>query len=267
MSFRTLSALTALTVLIVPAVGSAQPSGEPTSTEPAAPTSSSEPGELSEASGELTAAPPNAPPVPAEADNKQDDPNKDSVEPSSPQEQPSEPALAGHFIVGLGVSMQQLHGRLGSDALARHWLGDAVQVDGDLSIGASRYVALGVFASYARYGAPSECSDCGASGFALGVQARYHLVQGTRFDPWLSAGAGYRAVSIQSDTHSDTASGIDVLDLRVGGDWYLAQSVGLGPFVGFTTGVFNGRARWMGEAELHWSLGGGVRVVLDRPGK
>jgi hypothetical protein len=87
-----------------------------------------------------------------------------------------------------------------------------------------------------------------------------------RFDPWLLAGLGYRAMSVESSSGTADYAGVDWFKLSVGGDYYPFPNFGVGPLLEFTTGVF-GKHPEGGSATAHFSFVAGLRLVLDVPGK
>ncbi len=197
-----------------------------------------------------------------------------AASPNQPDEPlaPSPPAnvadsLAGHVIAGAGLSFSAPRGRFAKSALARDYVNEGMQVDGDLSLGVSRYAALGVAGKWHRYPSADSCKDCRAQGFGVGPQVRYHLVQGTRFDPWLSAAVTYQWLQLSHADQTSDFAGIDVLALRVGGDWYFASNLGIGPFLALDATVFTKRPEWAGRSDLLWSFSAGARFVFDHPGK
>src|SRR5690606_33238202 len=91
------------------------------------------------------------------------------------------------------------------------------------------------FREYTAFSDGDRCARCGASSFAGGPFLRYHLVQGTRFDPWASVAVALRHLS--TDELGDT-SGLDWLRLELGADWYALSQIGFGPYAGLTLGTF-----------------------------
>jgi hypothetical protein len=81
------------------------------------------------------------------------------------------------------------------------------------------------------YGEDEACRDCETKSFGVGPFVRYHLVQGMRFDPFVSIGLGYRELETTSDSGSSKDSGLAWLKLGLGGTWYALSQVGFGPYV------------------------------------
>jgi len=132
----------------------------------------------------------------------------------------------------------------------------------DLGYGVSRNVVLGVWGEFDDHSKPSNCISCnGGKSFAGGPFIRYHLVQGTRFDPWGSFALGVRSTTVDSRLGpSDDYFGVDIMKLSLGGDWYPTSNIGFGPYVAFNWGTF-------GSSGGHTGLATGLRIVLDLPGK
>jgi hypothetical protein len=137
----------------------------------------------------------------------------------------------------------------------------------EAAVGVSRTVAIGLWGQLASFGGSDDCSDCSAQSFAGGAFVRYHLVQGVRFDPWMSAGVGFRSTSLDGPTGEQSYSGVEWLRLAVGGDWYAFSLLGLGPFLELDMGVYNSRPDDGRDAAAHFQLLFGARITLDVPGK
>lgn len=183
--------------------------------------------------------------------------------------------LGGHFVAAAGGGLVLPFGQLQSGLRQSRILGTGYALDLDLGFGISRTVAAGVWGEYGGYGAGSHCADCTATALAFGAFVRYHLVQGVRFDPWVSAGIGYRMTTVETDTSSFDYAGVDLLRLRFGGDWYAFKNFGFGPFMQLDTGLYGSRPEDVAalgnvdtdESALNFAFTLGARITLDAPGK
>jgi hypothetical protein len=179
---------------------------------------------------------------------------------------PARDTLGGHVIVGASGSFAAPFGKLDSETAASDLLGVGPGFDLDVGFGVSRSLVLGVDGQLLLHTSPEACPECNARSFAGGVFVRYHVVQGVRFDPWISAGLGYRGTKVKLDGESRTFSGLEWLRLQVGGDWYPLSVLGFGPFVGLDLGTYFAHTSGA-NAAVHVNLLAGLRVVLDFPGK
>ena len=183
--------------------------------------------------------------------------------------------LSGHFAASATGVLMLPFGRL-QDRLAQDkvlGLGGGAELD--FTLGITRAVVVGAWLQAVALGGGDECSECKAKTVAFGPSLRYHLVQGVRFDPWISAGAGYRLTSIDAGGTSLRYSGWDLLRLQLGGDWYAWRNVGLGPLLELDAGVYTkrpddltvlGHPGGSGRAP-YYSFCIGARITLDVPGK
>jgi hypothetical protein len=132
----------------------------------------------------------------------------------------------------------------------------------DIGYGISRTVVLGV---YGQLGLPGDqaCSTCSGSAIAVGPLIRYHLAQGVRFDPWLSAGAGFRRTTLGSEGWA----GVDIVRLALGGDFYAWPALGFGPFAEITVGTYFDATPKLTSHNVNANFTLGLRVVFDTPGK
>jgi hypothetical protein len=191
----------------------------------------------------------------------------DDSEPEPPIIPLASDTLAGHFTLGAGVGLALPVGNLESGADESDALDASLLLSLDAAIGVSRHVALGAYGQYLPYSADEDCVDCEPSGFAVGAFVRYHLVQGTRFDPWALAGLGYRKTTIKTPLVDLDYSGVDWLHLQVGGDWYPISVLGLGPYLGLDFGIYGDHPTESRDSAAHWQLSTGLRLMLDVPGK
>ena len=173
--------------------------------------------------------------------------------------------LGGHFVLGASVGAKWQFGSLDTGMKLNDYLGTALALNLDLGYGLSRNVVIGVwgeFDNHAKPGTPTECPRVckGGKSFAGGPFIRYHLVQGTRFDPWGSFALGVRSTTVNTDLGSKDYFGVDIMRLSLGGDWYPTSNIGFGPYAAFDWGTY-------GSSGGHTGLAVGARLTLDLPGK
>lgn len=169
--------------------------------------------------------------------------------------------LRGHLALGGSVGVKWPFGSLDANTSQRSRLGPALALNLDLGFGLGRNLVLGAWGELDEHSAPPDCPLCSAQSFAGGPFLRYHLVQGTRFDPWGALAVGVRSTSV--DNGNGTTGhffGAELLNLRLGGDWYPWSNVGIGPYAEFDLGAYSGSTH-------HTGLGTGIRLALDLPGK
>jgi len=211
-----------------------------------------------------------APPPGAEPKKKKRPPTEPADEegPEPPLVVPAPDELSAHFRLspsaGFAIPFGDLEqGVPASDGMSSGWAFGL-----DASYGLSRTVAVGAFGQLLRLGSPDRCSDCKTQSMGVGAFVRYHLVQGVRFDPWMSAGLGYRSTKISGNGDDVTYSGIEWLHLTVGGDWYAFDKIGFGPYLELDMGRYGKRSPGkLGDSAAYWMFGSGIRVTLDLPGK
>ena len=161
--------------------------------------------------------------------------------------------LGGHFVLGASAGAKWA---FGSHSNA---LGAGLGLNLDLGYGLGRNLLLGAWGEFDSYSAASGCNACSGKSFAGGPFLRYHLVQGTRFDPWGALAVGVRSTTVDIGSSSASHVGPEYLKLTLGGDWYVTANVGIGPYVTFDLGSYG--------TSSHSGLGTGLRLVLDLPGK
>jgi hypothetical protein len=240
-----------------------EPAGAPPDPEAA---EAGESGEETEPSLDAESPPAKRTPLPGDA--------VDEDEPEPPLIPPAHDTLAGHVSLGVSALWAVPFGKLEDGRSQTALIESGPGFGVDLGIGISRTVALGAWGQFLKFGDSDECTSCSASSLGLGAFVRYHLVQGTRFDPWMSAGIGYRRTSIQDAPGGDLDySGIEWLRLQVGGDWYPVNVLGIGPLFELDMGIYSDRSGSGAqgapalEQAMHWQFIVGARLSLDIPGK
>ena len=161
--------------------------------------------------------------------------------------------LGGHFVIGASGGLKAPFGS------HSRTLGTGLGLNLDLGYGLSRVLVLGVWAEFDSYSAASPCTDCSGKSFAGGPFLRYHLVQGTRFDPWGAIALGVRQTSVRIGSSSNDYFGVELAKLSLGGDFYPTSNVGFGPYVTLDLGSHDNAA--------FYGLGTGLRLIVDLPGK
>lgn len=225
------------------------------------------PDETSEAAGEeAEGEAPQEAPEPRKKRPPTEEPDEDGPEP--PLVVPAPDQLSGHLQLSPSAGVAVPFGNLEEGAAQSDVMGSGWAFGLEASYGLTRTVALGAFSQLLSLGSSEDCSDCKAQSMAVGAFVRYHLVQGVRFDPWMSAGLGYRSTKISGLGSDVTYSGVEWLRLMVGGDWYAFDKVGFGPYLELDMGYYGKRSPGqLGTSAAHWLFATGVRVTLDLPGK
>jgi hypothetical protein len=188
-------------------------------------------------------------------------------------EQPLTPlavdTLGGHVMISASVLWAIPFARLEADVDQADWMSAGPGFGIELAYGVSRNVALGVWGQLLMLGDGVDCRDCSTQSLAAGGFVRYHLVQGQRFDPWMSAGIGFRTTAIeQVDGDDRSYSGIEWLRLAVGGDWYAFDNLGFGPYLELDMGRYTSRSPALSDGSAnHWHFVTGARITFDAPGK
>jgi hypothetical protein len=190
-------------------------------------------------------------------------------EPKTPLVPRAKDLLASHLLVGAGIGPVWSLGRLDSNTTAPRGLGTGLGFQGDAGFGLSRYVSVGVWGTFANFSDGNDCIDCSGRAFAVGPFVRYHLSQGLRFDPWLTAGLGYRQLSFLDDLRAakQKYSGVEWLRLELGADYYVFSGLGIGPYGSLGLSTYSTRPSGAGDARVNTELSAGLRLLLDLPGR
>jgi len=171
---------------------------------------------------------------------------------------PARDTIGRHLTVGAEAGAIFPFGSVAAGIPQSDLVGPGFWLSGDILYGLNRYVSVG---AYGEVGMPSS-HESGSSftTIAAGPDVQYHLVQGVHFDPWISAGIGFRRTSNGNDAHT----GMDWLRAQIGGDWYPIRNLGIGPVLEIAFGTFFGESTGA-SVNAHFVAGG--RIVFDSPGK
>ena len=201
--------------------------------------------------------------APSTAATASSDPTGSAVSPS----QPAADTVAGHLALSLAAGVALPRGRFGSAQPQSDFLKAGFATAVEAAYGFSRTVALGAWVDAAWHATAKDCTSCSATSQAAGATVRYHLVQGTRFDPWLSAGLGWRTTRLTLRDSERRYAGPELLRLVLGGDWYATSLLGLGPTLELDCGAFTTHPSAAGATRLFWNVQSNLRLTLDLPGK
>jgi hypothetical protein len=190
-------------------------------------------------------------------------------EPQTPLVPRAKDLLGSHVLVGAALGPVWSLGRFDSQTTAARGFATGLGFQADAGFGLSRTISVGAWASYAMYADGSGCDDCAGRSFAIGPFVRYHLSQGLRFDPWLSAGLGYRQLSFLDDLRASKQkySGMEWLRLDLGADYYVFSGFGIGPYGTLALSSYSTRPAGTGDARVNTELSAGLRLLLDLPGR
>lgn len=226
------------------------------------------------------AQPADEPPAAAREAPGQDAPAAETTREAPDQETPvpapllADDSLRGRLVLSLGGGVSAPYGALERSVPWRDAAATGASGVLELGVGLSRATVAGVWGTAAGFPSASDCSTCSTTSYAGGAFLRYHLVQGLRFDPWVSFGAGARALRVRNDADFDYTA-VDWLRLTVGGDWYVVSRLAFGPYLGLVGGATVDRPDTppVGERPLddrgavYVTVDAGLRLTLTHPSR
>lgn len=176
--------------------------------------------------------------------------------------------LPSHLRIGAAADYGTFSGYFLSQSPIGSNLGGAWFFSLDAGYGVSRHLELVLVGDFAVSSAGSECNDCSASSWAIGPMLRYHIVEGTRFSPWLAIGAAYRQNSWSGVKYTDVkkSTALEFLRVSVGGDWYATSKVAFGPTCTVGLGM-DPLAPTGNDGKVFALVHAGLRLTLDFPGR
>lgn len=188
---------------------------------------------------------------------------------------PRDNSLAGHVQIAGSAALFVPTGHLDKGAHQRDAMGLGPGFGLDLGFGVAGNLMVGAWGQYASLGAGNRCTDCTTSTVAAGLFAGYHLSALGPFDPWASAGLGYRVTSIGTAVVEPTTtySGFEWLRLQLGADWYALDKLGFGGFVEIDGGTYSRKSQGQltdsafKNSAPHWALLAGLHIAFDSFGR
>lgn len=151
----------------------------------------------------------------------------------APADHAFELAIGAGYTQGagkLGEGMDDLQDVAGAGAGANLELG--YRIIPQLAVG-----AYGSFAGYSR--GDSLADDMSVYTLAAGVQAAWHFRADRSVDPWVSLGAGWKALVLDPNEGEATAlQGFDLARVRLGLDYRVSPEVSVSPVIGGSLGMF-----------------------------
>ena len=96
--------------------------------------------------------------------------------------------------------------------------------------------------------------SCSTSDTTLGIDAHFHLNPNAPFDPWIGLGVGYEWLSLSASfggqSSSGTGSGLEYVNVQLGGDVSVAPDFAVGPFVSFAAGQYSSVSQQNGTTSM-----------------
>jgi hypothetical protein len=187
---------------------------------------------------------------------------------------PARDTLGGRLALSMGGGLVVPFGPLEAEVPWRDTTGHGPGIDLEPAVGVSRSVMVGVWLGASRLGRGDLCQDCSTLTAAGGPLVRFHLVQGLKLDPWVSAGVGLRSIRVAADERLDYL-GIDWLRATVGADWYASPHLAVGPFVQLLAGASVDRPQssplderpFDDHGSVYWMFSSGLRLTLTLPAR
>jgi hypothetical protein len=192
--------------------------------------------------------------------------HEDDEERETPPIPAASDLLGGHPLLGVAGKLAVPFGELDTDRSFGGQVGLGYGVAGDLGIGLSRSVELGVWGDYVLYADDEDCRDCEVTSYGVGPYLRYHLVQGMRFDPFVSVGLGYRGLTISSDAGDSSEGSLAWLKLGLGGTWYALSQIGFGPYLDLELATLTDTPPGA-DPSVFANFGAGLRLQFDVRGR
>lgn len=138
-------------------------------------------------------------------------------------------SLTGHLLPNASIGYTTGYGNIDSSISTRSSLASGATIGLGVGYGVSRNVELGVSASLAPLSGGSSCTTCEGRLTDALLYVSYHLVQGTRFDPWVRFGVGVTGLHLTGTGKDFDYVGLSWANIMFGGDWYASKYIGFGP--------------------------------------
>jgi hypothetical protein len=222
-------------------------------------------------------SPPVLPVRPVPSEEVSDAPAGEQARPDMIQQNPDPPTrlvsgtsdsdtLKSHILPYAGIGYTAGFGNIDTRTPMRGTLASGPELSVGLGYGLSRNVDIGIGATLAPLSGGGDCPDCSARSMNAVAYIGYHLVQGTRFDPWVRFGAGVSALHLSTPLANFNYVGVSWTNATVGGDWYATRHFGIGPVISlaFHSYVEHPKDRSTSIAE---TLTASLRLTFDAGGR
>ena len=140
-------------------------------------------------------------------------------------------SLTGHLLANASIGYTSGYGNIDSAISTRDSLASGATIGIGVGYGVSRNVELGASASLAPLSGGNSCTKCEGRLTDALLYVSYHLVQGTRFDPWVRFGVGAAGLHLSGSGKDFDYLGLSWANVMFGGDWYASKNIGFGPIL------------------------------------
>jgi hypothetical protein len=154
----------------------------------------------------------------------------------------------GKIKIGLRIGYGLPMGDAVKDSKLSDGISGKIPIWLDLGYMVTPNIMIGLYGQYAL-AMVKDCpsgADCSASVMRFGLQGQYHLSPAESFDPWFGLGVGYE---IANTTFSGGGaevksglSGLEFANIQAGGNFKVADNIGVGPFLSFSIGQYSSRS-------------------------
>lgn len=168
----------------------------------------------------------------------------------SAQPEPADTVGLGHpvaavadrtFEIGVAAGYAQGGGKLGGTlGSLEDVAGPGAAVEVDVGYRILPPLAVGLYGTIAKsqHGDLLD-SNTGVLGATAGIQAAWHFRPHVSIDPWVSLGAGWRALWLDPGAGKVTSlQGLDVARLQLGVDYRVTKEIAIAPVIGASLSLF-----------------------------
>jgi len=150
----------------------------------------------------------------------------------APTQRALEIAVGGGYTQGAGGA-----GRAGS---LEDITGAGATVEAQIGLRLTPTFSLAAYGTVASFQPGDEmASGSQARAATAGIQATWHARETRSLDPWVSVGAGWRALWLSpKDATSSSAHGVELMRVQLGVDYRLSPSVAITPVIGASASMF-----------------------------
>ncbi len=179
---------------------------------------------------------------------------------------PDSDTLKGHVLPYAGLGYAVGFGHIDSLTPARGTLSSGPEIALGFGYGLTRNVDVGIGATFTPVDGGSDCSNCSAKSVNSIAYVGYHLVQGTKFDPWVRFGIGISTLHLTTPISNFNYVGMSWANAIVGGDWFATRQIGIGPVLALAFQSFVAHPTGHSTSIVE-QLTIGFRVTIDANGR
>jgi hypothetical protein len=173
------------------------------------------------------------------------------------------PAIQGGLELAVALKFADSYGDIGGGMEARHRIGSAPELEVQVGRRITPHLALGFYISGQAFTQSSVGRKPDVYTGAAGIEADLHINPRYAIDPWISIGAGARALLVEEGDGHSIAVGAELARMQLGIDFRVSEDLAFGPVFGASASLYGAKKSPMADFEeltdkgISWTFSAG----------